>query len=518
MPGRFFRHESCIRFIGIGVSGSPAYVDHTVIIGLHHDNIAKQKMIIQSYIDGSDFGEAGAACLPLVSPVTQTAVADIEDASDSVSRRAVDAADAAFRANAKTPAFKRIAWLNDAAKCMEEIAHELVDVIIEDIGKPRRAATFEVGRAIHFVRACAVQLQTMGGETLPLDASETGAGHFGYTRRVPYGVVAAITPFNAPANLLIQKLAPALAAGNAVVVKPHPAGTRAALLIAGAFNKAGLPRGMFNVVTGDRAPAAFLSADPRVRAITFTGGTVAGDAIAKIAGAKKYIAELGSNAANVVMADADLADAARRIVTAGFDASGQQCVSAQRIIVHASVLPEFLALFVAAAAALKVGDPYEADTDVGPMVSRASAERVMAMAKNAIDMGASFALEPKIDGCTVSPGILVGAPRESAIWKDEVFGPLVVVQPFETIDEALRLANDSPFGLQGAVFTQNIAAAFRFAEEFEVGAMWINEASRFRLDTYPFGGVKMSGFGREGIRYAIEEMSQTKFVGFRTFQ
>lgn len=472
-------------------------------------------MLIQSYIAGATVADENTRTLPLVAPATLEAIGEIVDASDAVSRQAVDAAEQAFREQGRATVAQRVKWLNDAAANLEMGAAQIVDLIVEDIGKPRRAAAFEVGRAAQFVRACAVQLQTLGGETLPLDATAQGAGHFGFTRRVPYGVVAAITPFNAPANLLIQKVAPALAAGNAVVVKPHPSGTRAALAIAALFVEAGLPAGLFNVVTGDRAPAAALAADPRVRAVTFTGGTAAGDAIARIAGAKKFIAELGSNAANVVLADADLADAAKRIASAGFEASGQQCVSAQRIIVDEAVYDTFLELFVTAAAALKVGAPEAPGTDVGPMVSLAAAERVMAMAQAAIEKGARFALEPKRDGCLVSPGIIVDAPRESTIWRDEVFGPLVVVQRARGLDDALELANDSPFGLQGAVFTRDLSAALRCADEFEVGALWVNEASRFRLDTYPFGGVKQSGFGREGVRYAIEELSQMKFVGLR---
>lgn len=474
-------------------------------------------MIIQSYIAGTTVAGEGTRKLALVAPATLQTIGEIEDADNEVSRQAVHAAERAGREYGRASVARRVKWLNDAASCLESGAAQIVDLIVEDIGKPRRAAAFEVGRAVQFVRACAVQLQTMGGETLPLDATEQGAGHFGFTRRIPYGVVAAITPFNAPANLLIQKVAPALAAGNAVVVKPHPAGTRAALAIAAKFVESGLPAGLFNVVTGDRSPAAALAGDPRVRAVTFTGGTAAGDALARIAGAKKFIAELGSNAANVVMADADLADAAKRIASAGFEASGQQCVSAQRVIVDETVYDVFLDHLVTAAARLKVGAPDAPDTDIGPMVSLAAAERVMAMAANAIERGGRFALEPNRDGCLVSPGILVDAPRDSTIWTDEVFGPLVVVQRASGIDDALRLANDSPFGLQGAVFTRDLSVALRCADEFDVGSLWVNEASRFRLDTYPFGGVKQSGFGREGVRYAIEELSQTKFIGLRPF-
>ncbi|CAM3408209.1 Aldehyde dehydrogenase domain-containing protein [Bordetella sputigena] len=469
---------------------------------------------IQSYIHGASVDHAGEV-LPFISPVDSSSGGDLIDAPDEVVARAVGDAAHAFEAARKLSTADRMAWLSKAAEAIEANAAALVDLIIRDIGKPRRAATFEVGRAAQFIRATVAQAQTFGGESLPLDVTPAGAGRIGITRRVPYGVVAAITPFNAPINLLIQKVAPALAVGNAVVVKPHPAGTRVALKVAELFSQAGLPAGLFNVVTGDRGPALALAGAREVSVVTFTGGTRAGEALIRAAGARKFVAELGSNAANIVLDDADLADAANRIAAAGFEASGQQCVSAQRVIVAAGVYEEFLAHFVQAAAALRAGDPDDAKADLGPMVSIAQAERVMAMARDAVAGGGRYALEPRQDGCMVTPGILVDVPRSASIWCDEVFGPLVVVERAADVEEALRLANDSPFGLQGAVFTRDIARALRFADDFQVGSMWVNEASRFRLDTYPFGGVKQSGFGREGVRYAMEELSQLKFIGIR---
>jgi acyl-CoA reductase-like NAD-dependent aldehyde dehydrogenase len=469
---------------------------------------------IQSYIHGQGHAHAGKE-LPYVSPIDLSTTGTLVDAPDDVVARAVADAAEAFQAARKLPTADRIGWLLKAAQAIEDDAAALVDLIIRDIGKPRRAATFEVGRAAQFVRVTAAHAQTFGGESLPLDVTQMGAGRLGITRRVPYGVVAAITPFNAPINLLIQKVAPALAVGNAVVVKPHPAGTRVALKVAELFVQAGLPAGMFNVVTGDRAPALALAGAAQVDVVTFTGGTKAGEALIRAAGARKFVAELGSNAANVVLDDADLKDAATRIAAAGFEASGQQCVSAQRVIVAASAYEEFLDHFVQAARALRTGDPEDPKTDLGPMVSLPQAERVMAMARDAIAKGGRYALEPRQEQCIVSPGILVDVPRNASMWCDEVFGPLVVVERAASVDEALQLANDTPFGLQGAVFTRDIARALRFADEFEVGSMWVNEASRFRLDTYPFGGVKQSGFGREGVRYAMEELSQLKFIGIR---
>jgi acyl-CoA reductase-like NAD-dependent aldehyde dehydrogenase len=316
-------------------------------------------------------------------------------------------------------------------------------------------------------------------------------------------------------NLLLQKVAPAIAVGNAIVVKPAFAGTRVALRLAELFLAAGWPEGLFNVVTGDKDTAIALASHPGIAAISFTGGTAAGNDLVRAAGARKFLAELGSNAANIVLADADLAFAASRIASAGFEASGQQCISAQRVLVDRSVLGDFLPLFVTAARALKVGPASDVATDVGPMVHAGAAERVMAMVADAVDRGATLALAPERNGATVSPGILTGVTRDSRLWSEEVFGPVVLVTAFDGADQAIELANDSDFGLQGAVFTGSLANAMRFADDMEVGSLWINEASRFRLDMYPFGGVKQSGIGREGVEYAMEELSQIKFIGIR---
>ena len=470
--------------------------------------------LLEPFIDGARVAQAGAT-ITLVSPVDLSPAAELTEADAQCVRRATESAHAAYLANRKASLAQRVQWLNAAAAAVEKAAPEITEMLIRDIGKPRRAAAFEANRSAAFLRTTAAEVLSLRGETIPVDAAPTGAGRIGFTRRHPYGVVAGITPFNAPINLLMQKVAPALVAGNAIVVKPHPAGTRVALRVAELFTASGLPKGLFNVLTGDRAPAAALVADERVMAITFTGGTAAGDALARAAGAKKFLAELGSSAANIVLADADIADAAKRIAPAAFEASGQQCISAQRIIVEASVYDAFLAAFVAATRALKVGDPADEATDVGPMVSMAAADRIMAMVEDARRRGAHIALEPQRRDCLVSPGIITRAPRDASVWRDEAFGPLVTVEPARDADEALAMANDSPFGLQGAVFTRSLKQAMRFSEDFEVGSLWVNEASRFRLDMYPFGGAKRSGFGREGVRYAIEELSQLRFTGMR---
>ena len=450
-----------------------------------------------------------------VRPQDGKVVGRIAEAGAAGVDAAVKAAKAAFLANRMSPTHQRIAWLKSGAAVLTKHAEELAQLISEDVGKPIRSARFEAKRGAEFLEATASALSQLTSEVLPVDITQAGEGHFGFTRRHAYGVVAGVTPFNAPINLLIQKVAPAIAAGNAIITKPAPAAARTSLQVAKLFQEAGWPKGLFTVLTGDKLTAKALVEHPDVRMVSFTGGTVAGDALARAAGAKKFAAELGSNAANIVLADADIEDAAKRIASAAFEASGQQCISAQRVLVDRKVLDAFLEKFVAAAKLLKVGRADDPAADIGPMVSSASADRVLQMCEDAIARGARYALEPTRDGAIVSPGILVQVPQVARLWCEEVFGPVAIVTPFDDVDQALQLANDSPFGLQGALFTRDLRSAFRFSNEFDVGSLWVNEASRFRLDLYPFGGFKSSGVGREGVRYAIEEYSQIKFTGIR---
>jgi acyl-CoA reductase-like NAD-dependent aldehyde dehydrogenase len=468
--------------------------------------------LYSSFIDGKIDENAGNA-FDLIAPHDGKSIGRIAEAGQVGVNKAVAAASAAFAQNRKQPTHVRIGWLRLAAKALLQAADDIAATICTDVGKPIRMASFEVRRGAEFLEATAAALTQFGGETVPLDVTPAGAGHFGFVRHTPYGVVAGITPFNAPVNLLVQKVAPAIAAGNAIVVKPAPAGTRTALKLARIFLDAGWPENLFTVVTGDKETAAALAAHDGVSAVSFTGSTSGGEALARAAGAKKFLAELGSNAANLVLQDADIAVAAKKIASAAFEASGQQCISAQRILVARPRLQEFLDAFVQAARSLNVGEATDPKTDVGPMVGAAAAERVMAMCADAAAKGSRYALEPVRKGAIVSPGILVDVSSDARLWREEVFGPIAVVAAFEQLDEALTLANDSPFGLQGSVFTRDLGAMLRFADDFDVGALWINEATRFRLDNYPFGGVKHSGVGREGVRHAIEELSQLKFVG-----
>lgn len=470
---------------------------------------------LAGFVGGAARPQEGAT-IDLVRPQDGSIRGLLVEAGENGVEEAVVDARRAFDDNRQVPAYQRAAWLKAGAAALREQADEFATAISTDIGKPIRAALFEARRGADLLEGCAAAALDIHGEVLPVDAVPAGSGLLGFTRRVPYGVVGAITPFNAPVNLVLQKVGPAIAAGNAVVVKPAPMGTAVALLLAEAMTGAGLPPGLFNVVTGGRQTAAALAGHPGVDAVTFTGGTEAGDALARAAGAKRFAAELGSNAANVVLADADVATAAKKIAGAAFEASGQQCISAQRVIVERPVLAAFQEAFVAAAQAMRVGPIDDPGTDLGPLVSAAAADRVMAMVEDALARGARCLVEPRRTDCVVSPGVLVDVPRDARLWREEVFGPIAVLMPAADAQEALALANDSPFGLQGAVFTASLDAALRFSEAFEVGSLWVNEASRFRLDMYPFGGVKRSGFGREGVRYAVEELTQVRFTGIRS--
>lgn len=467
---------------------------------------------IAAFIDGQgcEAGDARFAFHPASAP---HAPFEIAESSPAQIDAAVEGAWQRFSATRFASLADRMERLELLADTLASEAGILAQLISHDVGKPIRIARGEVARGLQFVQACHSATSQLGGEVLPLDAVRAGAGRFGYTRRFPFGVVGAITPFNAPINLLVQKLAPALAAGNTVVVKPAPPATRAAVHLAQALVRKGLAPGVFNVLTGDRAAAVGLAGHPRVGVVSFTGGVSAGENLLRHVGVRKFVSELGSNAANIVLADADLDDAAAKIATAAFEASGQQCISAQRVIVERAVYTRFVERFVAAAGGLRVGPAADETSDLGPMVSQASADRVVALCEDAVQHGARHLLPFVRDGLTLHPVILADVPQAARLWREEVFGPVALVIVADDAAHALALANDSPFGLQGAVFTRDLRQAFRFAEEFDVGSLWVNEASRFRLDMYPFGGMKQSGVGREGVRYAIEELTQLKFTG-----
>jgi acyl-CoA reductase-like NAD-dependent aldehyde dehydrogenase len=466
------------------------------------------------FLDGREHHDDKRATAAVDDPYGGQRLFEVEQAADEDVEHAVRSAHRAFLDHRRTPGHERAGWLHAAADEIATATDELVDLLVTTLGKPRTASRFEARRGPDLLHRCAEEISRFGGANLPLDGTPGGEGHWGVTRREPFGVVGAITPFNAPVNLMLQKVAPALAVGNAVVVKPAPEGAVVALRV-GQLLAAHVPAGLVQVVPGDAATAVALARHPLVRAVSLTGGVAAGEAVLAAAGIKPTLLELGSNAPNLVCADADLDDAAARIAVAAFGASGQQCISAQRVIVEQPVLDSFLERFVAAASNLHVGDPADSTTDLGPVVHERARQRVLSHLDDAVARGARLVLDGRSDTLLLRPSIVVDVPAEAMLMRDEVFGPVVAVVPARDLDHAIAIANDSELGLQAACFTRSLANAMRAGEELRAGSVWINESTRFRLDTYPFGGFGKSGIGREGVRDAMEALSQVKFIGLR---
>jgi acyl-CoA reductase-like NAD-dependent aldehyde dehydrogenase len=466
------------------------------------------------WIGGGEDRSHPRATAVSVAPYDGRAVAEVEQADATDVDRAVAVAEECWAAHRREPGHERASWLRAAADNLEASSDALVDALVALIGKPRKLSVFEVRRGVGLLRLCGEEISRMHGENLVLDGVHGGDGRWGLTRREPFGVVAAITPFNAPVNLLLQKVGPALAMGNAVVVKPAPEGAVIALQIAEAIADA-VPSGLLAVLPGGPDVALDLVARPQVRAVTLTGGVAAGEAVLAAAGIKPVSLELGSNAPNIVCADADVDRAAREIASAAFGASGQQCISAQRVIVQRPVLDAFVDLFVAAARELVVGDPADLTTDLGPLISDRARDRVRRHLEDAEVRGGKVVLDGRSDDLCFGPSVVREVPADALVLREEVFGPVAVVIPVDSVDEAIAAANDSELGLQASCFTSDVATAMRAAEELRAGSVWINEPTRFRLDTYPFGGYGKSGIGREGVRYAMEALSQLKFVGLR---
>lgn len=426
---------------------------------------------------------------------------------------AVGAAEAGARTMRDLPAHDRVALLERIALAIEHAAEELAQSITAEEGKPITEARGEAGRTPGIFRLSAHEVARPQGEVLALDAMPGATGKLGFTIRQPCGVVVAITPFNYPLLLVAHKVAPALAAGNAVILKPASSTPLTALLLTRLIVEAGVPDGAFQCVTGPGSEVGHaLASDPRVRKITFTGGTAAGEAVTRIAGVKRLSLELGGNAPLVILPDADLEAVARSIAIGGYVNAGQACVSPQRIIAVGPTASELLERLVPAVAAIRVGDPLEASTQLSAMISVTEAERVQRVIHDAVKAGARIAVGGERDGAVMSPTVVVGVEPTMSIYRDELFGPAVGIIEAASEVEAIGLANDTPYGLSAAIFTRDIGRALRFAARVDAGNIHINWNPLWRADLMPYGGLKASGFGKEGPRYAIDEMSEVKTV------
>jgi acyl-CoA reductase-like NAD-dependent aldehyde dehydrogenase len=425
---------------------------------------------------------------------------------------AIAAAVKAFGTTRRLPAFERQRVLRRISASIAERKEEFSRTLAQEAGKPIKAARVEVERSIFTFNVAAEESTRIYGEFLPLDWQEFTAGRWGIVRRFPLGPVAGITPFNFPLNLVAHKVAPAIAAGCSMVLKPAPQTPLCSLLLAECVQQAGWPDGGLNVLPLSNEDAGLLVTDERIKLISFTGSVPVGWDIKRRAGKKKVVLELGGNAAVIVHSDADLAYAAERCVTGGFAYAGQTCISVQRILVENSVYGKFTDLLVEGAKRLKTGDPLDESTDVGPLIRESDAIRTTAWIEEAVHAGARLLCGGGRKNLVVEPTVLTGTRPDMKINCQEIFGPVVTIEPYQGFDDALRKVNHSTFGLQAGVFTRDAKLLFQAYEELEVGGVIAGDVPSFRVDHMPYGGIKDSGMGREGLRYAIEEMTEPKLL------
>lgn len=447
-------------------------------------------------------------------PYTGAAIATVSRAAPADLEQAIQAAVAAFEATRRLPAHRRSSILRAVSNAISEQAEALARGMAQEAGKPIRQARAEVQRSIFTFAQAAEEANRIGGDIVPLDAAATGEGRRGLVRRFPIGPIAAITPFNFPLNLVAHKLAPALAAGCPVVLKPAPQTPITALALADIIAAAGWPAGGLSVLPMETTTAAPLVHDERFKLLTFTGSPQVGWALKAQAGRKRVTLELGGNAGVIIHEDADLAQAVARCVTGGFAYSGQSCISVQRIYLHRAIYDEFLRQFMPAVQALKVGDPLDEATDLSALINTGAAERVAAWLAEARQAGAEVLTGGQVQGGTVQPTVIAGAGPELRVNCAEIFAPVVTVQPYDDFAGALAMLNDSDFGLQAGVFTNHLKLAWQAYETLEVGGVIINDVPTWRVDHMPYGGVKQSGFGREGLKYAIEDMTEPRLLVF----
>jgi acyl-CoA reductase-like NAD-dependent aldehyde dehydrogenase len=445
------------------------------------------------------------------SPFSGDVVGRVAEGGAAETRRAVDAA---ARAMAEPlPAHRRSEILDGVADLVAERHDEIARTISSEAGKPMKAARVEAERAVSTYRSAAAEARRIHGEVVPMDASPAGVGKLAFTIRFPIGIVGAISPFNFPFNLVAHKVAPALAAGCAVVLKPAGQTPLSALLLAELEQEAGLPPGWLNVVVGPASEIGdVLVEDERVRVISFTGSAEVGWKLRERAARKKVLLELGNATPVIVEADADLEEAAAKTAANAFSFAGQSCISVQRVYVQRDAYDDFLERFLPKVEALRVGDPADEETDVGPVIDDDARERILAWVEEARAHGATVLAGGDDANGLIRPTVLAGVTPEMKVSCLEVFGPLCTVTAYGTIDEALDLANGTEFGLQAGIFTSNVQTALAAGRALEFGGVMVNEAPTFRADQMPYGGVKASGNTREGPPYSVREMTEERLV------
>lgn len=455
----------------------------------------------------------GEKSMPVLNPFDGREIDRVPVASGSDLERAIAGAVRGAATMRRVAAYDRAAILRRAADAMQARQQELGRLISSEEGKTLAEGIFEASRATETMYLSAEEARRIRGEVLPLDAAPGGTGKLGFTLRVPCGVVVAITPFNFPLNLVCHKVGPALAAGNAVIIKPASDTPLSALKLVEILLEAGLPPEAIACVTGSgRQIGDALCADARVRKISFTGSSEVGRSICRAAGLKRVTMELGSNSPLIVMADADLEKVTSAVVATGYGNAGQVCISTQRVLAQAAVYDELLERLRAKVSAIVTGDPMRSETKMGPMIRSSDADRVMAWIDEARSRGAKLLCGGERQGNCVSAALLADVRPDMRVSCDELFGPAVGVTAAGSIEEALALANDSRYGLSAGIFTQDIDAALQFIEQVDSGNLHINWGPGWRADLMPYGGLKESGMGKEGPAYAISEMTEVKTV------
>ena len=425
---------------------------------------------------------------------------------------AIAAAVKAFGTTRRLPAFERQRALRQVAHNIQSRKEEFARTLALESGKPIKAARAEVERGVHTFNVAAEESTRIYGEYLPLDWQQSTAGRWGIVRRFPVGPIAGITPFNFPLNLVAHKVAPAMAAGCPIVIKPSPHTPLTALLLAEAVQHAGWPDGGLNVVPLSNEDTGVLVTDERLKLISFTGSAAVGWQIKKNAGKKKVALELGGNCAVLVHGDADLAYAADRCVAGAFSYAGQAGTSVQRILVERNACGKFIDLLLGGVKKLRLGDPLEESTDLGPMIRESEAVRALEWVQEAVRTGARLLCGGRRHGSLLEATVLTGTRPDMKVNKEEIFAPVVTVEPYDDFNEVLRQVNNSAYGLHAGIFTRDVKLLFNAYEELEVGAVVAGDVPTFRIDHMPYGGVKDSGIGREGLRYAIEEMTEPRLL------
>ena len=465
------------------------------------------------WINGTFAAAPDRECDTVFNPFTGEAAAEVARATPQDFEAANAAAQAGFERMRAMPRHARRDLLVKIASALEARRAELGAAIAVSCGKPITQALGEVDRAVITFSLAADETRRMAGEVVPLDVDSRAVGMDGLVERFPIGPVSAISPFNFPLNLLVHKVAPAIAVGTSLVVKPPPQCPQLAFLLGALMAECGLPAGAYNVLHLTLPLAEQLAVDPRFKLLTFTGSPTVGWHLKNVAGRKKVVLELGGNAAAVVHEDAgDFDWVASRLATGAFAYAGQVCIKVQRLLVHQPIAQAFTEKFVAATRALAVGNPLDPATVVGPVIDQAAADRIESWIDEAIASGAKALIRGTRNGSLLSPTVLTDVPATAKVSCREVFGPVAVIQPYREWSEAMAIVNNSEFGLQAGVFTHHVNRIWEAFRTLEVGGVIANDFPTLRVDNFPYGGVKNSGFGREGVRYAMEDMTEQRML------